>query len=103
MIYCQTTNTECIAVHPMDNMKNTQFIELVKHGNEPCFSVIIDVDNCLWTWEFSNVCPSDYERVKLNIFDSLFECDTMYELAHVLDAVFHDGFECILIEDDDEW
>ena len=103
MIYCQTINEEHIAVHPMDNMKNTQFIYLTKCGNEPMFLVSMnDCEGDEWYWEFDMTCPSDYERVKLNIFNAIFECDTMVELAYTLDEIFKDGFEDILIQEECE-
>ena len=100
MIYCRTIEVERIAVHPMNDMKNTQFVELIKHGDVPVFSVWVDDGKEEWFWEFDITCPSDYERVKLNIFDAIFECDTMHELARTLNEVFEDGFEEILIEDE---
>ena len=100
MIYCRTVNEERIAVHPMDDIKNTQFVELVKYGDELVFSVWLDDGEDEWVWEFDMTCPSDYERVKLSIFDAIFDCDTMLELAHRLNDDFEDGFETILIKDE---
>lgn len=100
MIYCKTVEVERIAVHPMNDVKNTQFVELVKHGDESVFSVWVDDGINEWFWEFDMTCPSDYERVKLNIFDAIFNCDTMLELVYALDKVFKDGFQGVLIEDE---
>lgn len=100
MIYCQTTNKECIAVHPMNNINNTQFVELVKYGDIPMFAVWMDDGEDEWIWEFEMYTPSDYERVKMNIFDAIFECETMPELAEMLDEAFEDGFGNILIRDE---
>lgn len=97
MIYCQTINKECIAIHPLDDINNTQYVELVKYGNEPMFSVSVDDGEEEWIWEFEMLNPSDYERVKMNIFDAIFECDTMLELAEALDDIFEDGFANILV------
>lgn len=97
MIYCQTTNEERIAVHPMDNMKDTKFISLTKYGDDLMFLVSMYDGEDEWYWEFDMSCPSDYERVKLNIFDAIFECDTMVELAYTLDEIFKDGFANILV------
>lgn len=99
MIYCQTINKEYIAVHPLDDINNTQYIELVKHGDAPIFSVWLDDGEFEWSWEFEMFNPSDYERVKYNIFEIMFECDTMLELAEALDDLFNDEFEDILIVD----
>ena len=98
MVYCSTINVERIAVHPMNNLKNTQFVEIIKHGDEPEFSVWVDDGKDEWLWVFDMSCPSDYERVKLNIFDAIFNCNTMYELAVTLNGIFEDGFENILID-----
>lgn len=100
MIYCQTINKESIAVHPLDDINNTQFVELIKDGNTPMFAVWVDDGEDEWYWEFEMYTPSDYERVKMNIFDVIFGCDTMIELAEALDAVFRNGFEDILVVDE---
>ena len=100
MIYCQTINKECIAVHPLNDINNTQFVELIKDGGIPMFSVWMDDGEDEWLWEFEMYSPSDYERVKMNIFDAIYECDTMLELAEALDAIFEDGFGDILIVDE---
>lgn len=104
MIYCRTMNTEQIAVHPMDNMKDTRYVNLIKAGDIPRFLVAVEVngDDDMYCWEFDMTNLSDYERVKLNIFDTIFECDTMIDLVKELNDIFHDGFENILIEDDEE-
>ena len=100
MVYCKTVNVERIAVHPMNNLRNTQFVEITKYGDELVFSVDMYDGENEWYWEFDMSNPSDYERVKHNIFDAVFECDTMPELAEVLDEIFNDGFEPILIKDE---
>lgn len=100
MRYCQTVNKECIAVHPLDDIGSTQYIELVKYGDIPMFAVLMDDGEDEWVWEFEMFTPSDYERVKMSIFDAIFECDTMIELSEALDAIFKDGFENILVVDE---
>lgn len=100
MIYCQTINKECIVVHPLDNINDTQYVELIKYGNAPMFAVCVDDGEDEWIWEFEMFNPSDYDRVKMNIFDAVFECDTMIELAVALDSIFKDSFEDILIVDE---
>ena len=99
MIYCKTINVERIAVHPMDDVNNTQFIELTKYGDEPVFSVDVCDGEFQYFWEFDMSEPSDYERVKLCIFDMICNCNTMEELVYTLDVIFRDWFEEILIED----
>ena len=102
MIYCGTINKECIAVHPLNDINNTYYVEIIKHGNKPQFDVCVDDGEGEWIWEFDMACPSDYERVKMNIFDVIFACDTMFELAEALNAIFENEFDDILIEDDYE-
>lgn len=100
MIYCQTINKECVAVHPLDDINNTQYVELVRHGNIPLLAVWMYDGEDEWVWEFELFNPSDYERIKMNIFDAIFACDTMFELADALDAIFRGSFEDILIVDE---
>lgn len=100
MIYCQTINKECIAVHPLNDTNSAHFVEIAKYGNIPMFAVWMNDGEDDWFWEFEMFTPSDYERVKMNIFDAIFECDTMLELAEALDAIFEDSFEDILIVDE---
>lgn len=100
MIYCQTINKECIAVHPLDDIDNTQYVELVKYGDIPLLAVWIDDGEDEWVWEFELINPSDYERIKMNIFDAIFVCDTMHELAEAFDATFRRRFDDILIVDE---
>lgn len=99
MIYCGTINEERIAVHPMGDVNNTQFIELTKYGDEPVFSVDLSDGDDIWLWKFDMSNPSDYERVKLCIFNAVCECNTMDELACILDAIFREAFDDILFED----
>lgn len=100
MIYCQTINKECLVVHPLDNTNNMRYVELIKYGDIPMFAVWIDDVEGGWLWEFEMFTPSDYERVKLSVFDAICECDTMFELAEALDLIFEKDFKDILIEDE---
>lgn len=100
MIYCQTINAERIAVHPLDDMTNTQYVELIKYGDVPMFAVYVDDGEEEWYWEFEMYSPSDYERVKMNVFDAVYECETMLELAEALDDIFVGAFGSILIGDE---
>ena len=91
---------ERIAVHPMGDVNNTQYVEFIKYGNTPIFAVCLDDGEDEWLWEFELFNPSDYERVKMSVFGAIFECDTMIELAETLDDIFENGFEDILIVDE---
>ena len=101
MIYHGTITTESIVVHPYDNGHIYQAVELTKHADVNEFSVRLDDGDDTWTWSFSLTNNSDYERVKFNIMDAIFEVEDMAELAEVLDEIFTDGFADILVEDDD--
>ena len=100
MIYCQTINVERIAVHPLNDINNTQYVEIMKYGNAPLFAVWMNDGEDDWFWEFEMFNPSDYERVKMNVFDAIFGCDTMPELAEALNAIFENNFADILVEDE---
>ena len=105
MIYRHTIHIERIMLSPLDNIDSVQFLELVKFGDTTTFGVFINNEEDSWYWEFDMSEPSDYERVKMNIYDAIFECDTMDELGEALDAIFGDGFGEILLccnRDEDE-
>ena len=102
MIYCQTINRESIAVHSLDDIDNTQYVELIKYGDAPMFAVYMDDGEDKWVWEFELDTPSNYERVKMNVFDAIFGCETMIELAEALDSIFENDFEDILIRDESD-
>ena len=100
MMYCKTNMVEQIAVHPLDDIESTHFVELVRHGDVPILSVWLDDGEEEWEWEFEMFVPADYERIKMNIYDAIFACDTMLELAEALDDIFDDRFADILIVDE---
>lgn len=97
MKYCGTYATERIAISvPGDEAMH--FIEMTKSGSEPTFWVNCCCDEN-WSYEFVMEDNSSYERVKFNIMQSIFECDTMEELLDMLSEIFEDGFEDILVND----
>lgn len=100
MIYRETINVERIALSPVNDISSMQSIELIKFGDACTFGVLMNESERYW--EFDMAEPSDYERVKMNIYDAIFECDTMEELGEALDAIFENGFGEILIFDSDE-
>lgn len=100
MIYHGTYSKEIIVVHPMNNVRNHQCIELCKNADEPTFDVTIDDGNDIYAWTFDMCDNSIYEMVKHTILDVVFECNTMIELCAVLDDVFYDNFNEYIIEDD---
>lgn len=102
MIYRNTINIERIELSPLDNINSVQFVNLVKFGDTATFAVSMQDGDGGWYWEFDMSEPSNYERAKMNIYDAIFECDTMSELGEALNAIFEDGFSEILLYDDDD-
>lgn len=93
MVFCGSTNVERIIVHPMDNLNESHYIDIVTDKDDPVFYVTCCCDED-WGYEFP-YNKSDYERIKFNIMEAIFECDTMDELLDVLSEIFEDGFETI--------
>ena len=98
MVFNGVDNVEIINVHPMNDLNETHYISMVKKANEPVFYVTCCC-NSDWYYEFYLENNSDYERVKFNVMEAIFECDTMEELLCYLSEVFEDGFSDILVED----
>ena len=101
MVYCGTDIIESIVVHPAGNSEDKHVIGLVKHADDPVFSVECCC-NSEWRYEFYMNGNADYERVKFNIMESIFECENMDELLAELSEVFEDGLADILIRNEDE-
>lgn len=99
MVYHGSDLVEIIQVHSMDDLKTTHYINLVKPADTPTFYVTCCCDDT-WMYEFYLNNNSDYERVKFNIMEAVFECGTMDELMATLSEVFEDGFSDIMIEED---
>lgn len=105
MIYRGTNFTERIQMTPMDRMHTTQWIEMRRFANSNRLEVVLCDDDGkkvgMWNWKFVLDFPMTYEQIKFNIMEHMFECETIDELADVLDDVFHDGFDCVIEEDED--
>lgn len=99
MVYRGTYMVERIAVNPMDNFNETHFIELSKAAEAPVFEVTCS-SNKDWVYEFYMSNNSDYEQIKFNIMEAVFEYETMEELLSALSEIFEDGFVNILIPDE---
>ena len=96
MILCGFGSLERIMIHEADDLDSQHYIDLVMSKDESTFAVTC----CCydeWFYEFL-YSKTDYERIKFNIVDSIFACDDMDELISVLDDIFQDGFEDIIIE-----
>ena len=94
MVYHGTVVSEKIAFYPAGEPSKMHYIELAKSSNDPIFWVSCCYED--WFYEFALESNSDYERVKFNIMEAIFECEDMDELLTCLSEVFEDGFANIL-------
>ena len=99
MVYKGSDLVEIIQVHPMDELDETHFINMVKPADSATFYVTCCCDE-EWIYEFYLNNNSDYERVKFNIMEAIFDCMTMNELLKTLSEVFEDGFSDMMVEID---
>lgn len=100
MIYHGTSTHEIIQFHTIGDCDMLHFIELSKSATKPTFYVTCCCDED-FIYEFYMENNSDYERVKMAILDSIFNCENVAELLEELSEIFEDGFEDILVEDCD--
>lgn len=100
MIYRGTYFAERITFSPEDEICNTYTVELCKGLERNDFCVLIETDEYDYIWEFETDDASDYERVKFNIMDAMFNVETFGEFVEVLDDIFTDGFADILVDDE---
>lgn len=101
MVYHGTVASEKIAFHPDGEPSKLHYIELTKSPHEPMFWVSCCCDEN-WFYSFYMEGNSDYERVKFNIMETIFECEDMADLIETLSDIFEDGFSDILIYDNDQ-
>lgn len=94
MVYGGTYTSETIVIKAEGQM---QYIELMKSANEPTFSVSCGCDED-WGYEFIMEDNSSYERVKITIMETIFECESMEEVLSTLSEIFENGFADILID-----
>ena len=102
MIYNGMYKQETLIVSPNNDEKEIQFIDLVIDANEHIVSVRLDAETEDYYWDFYLDNPSDYERIKFNIMESMWDVEDMEELAETLGHVFNDGFADILVQDEEE-
>jgi hypothetical protein len=105
MVYCGSSYTENIIVHE-ENLQGViedvaHCISLTTAAHEPKFCVTCCC-NEEWMWEFYYTSKTDYERVKMCVMDMLYECNDMYQLMDLLDEVFLEVFEDMLVEEEIE-
>ena len=99
MRYYGTCSVERIMMNPMDDLNSVHYIELEKAANG-CMLLVTCCREDTWAYAFRLNNNSDYERIKYNIMNIMFECETMSELLEVLSDVFENGFEEMLIKDE---
>ena len=95
MKYMGTNETEIIYFGDEDDQ---HYIELIKASDEPIFYVRACCDPS-WLYKFC-YDVSSYEMVKHTIVDTAFECDDMTELMDLLDDVFAENFDDIIVYDE---
>ena len=88
---------EMIAMCPEGEPEQTHYIHLSKGNGMFTVSYCCNPD---WGYSFYMDGLSDYERVKFNIMNAVFECDDVDELLEHLSEVFEDGFSDILMTDE---
>lgn len=98
MVFEGINAIERLIVSSVDDV-TMHFITMIKFADTPTFGVACDCDD-EWHYEFYMSNNSDYERVKFNIMEAIFECEDMDSLMRVLSEVFEDGFADILIKDE---
>ena len=96
MTYCGTSVSECIIIHNDGDPKAKHYIEMTKAANTSNFIVTCCCYDD-WGYEFKITNPSDYERIKFNIMEAVFECENFDELLTCLSEIFEDGFADIII------
>jgi hypothetical protein len=99
MVYHGTVVSERIGFYPAGDPANLHYIEITKAPNEPLFWVSSCCDED-WFYTFAFESNSDYERIKYNIMEAVFKCESMNELLVCLSEIFEDGFSDILIHNE---
>lgn len=100
MVYYGTDIVEYIVFHAAGDSDDRHFVTMTKHADMPVFTVGYCC-NPEWRYGFWMNNSSDYERVKFNIMEAIFECEDTDALLVVLNEIFEDGFGDILIKEDE--
>jgi hypothetical protein len=99
MVYYGTETTEYIVIHEAGEHDKKHYIGMTKHADMSMFTVRCDCSD--WRYDFMMENNSDYDRIKFNIMEAIFECEDVDALLVVLSEVFEDGFGDILIEENE--
>ena len=95
MKYIGTYETEIIYFGDEDDQ---HYIELIKASDDPIFYVRACCDPS-WIYKFC-YDVSSYSMIKHTIVDAAFECNDMTELMDLLDDVFAENFDDIIVYDE---
>ncbi len=97
MLYKGTNIMECIHIAPEYDAENEYCINMMKVMDENVFYVTTDYYDD-WYWAFYLDGVANYEMVKHAIMDVAFDCDDIESYLDMLDCVFADTFETIIVE-----
>lgn len=102
MIYCGSSYTEKIEIREEESRENAKYFIIINREKDT-FTVSCSREhyreyiNLIYTFYMRD--QSDYERVKFNIMESIFESKDVYDLIRRLKKVFDDGFSDIIKND----
>lgn len=99
MIYNGTDKLEVIYFHLENDESVRHFITMEQDCDESVFYVRTCCNDD-WEWKF-HYTSSNYEMVKHTIFDACFDSENMCEFLMMLDEIFDDTFEDIVVWDCD--
>ena len=94
MVYRKTIHAEQINYCPAGESDNMHYIQIEKWDGFFKVGFCCEPER---EYVFRLKDHSDYERVKFNIMEAVFECDNSEELMDYLEDIFEDGFADILI------
>lgn len=99
MVFCGNGNIESIFFHD-EGGNDAYSIDLTTHAYEPMFMVSCSYKDG-WEYEFCYDRTS-YEQIKNAIMSTIFEAKDSEQVLEMLSEIFENGFEDILIENDDD-
>ena len=101
MVYRGTNKTETIWFSQVGDLGDVHYVELITPDDESVFYVTTCCNED-WMWAFNMDGASNYEMVKYVIMDAALKCDNAGDLLDMLDDIFADEFEDILVEDNND-
>lgn len=95
---CGITSVEIIEMNPMDDLNTVHWVALEKASDDMTVSVYTCCDD-EWGYKFKLENNFDYDRIKYNIMEMMFECETMKELLDELGDLFENGFGEMIVSE----